>query len=259
MSGPSITDALAEAVAAIATERFPDGFLGVLRAVAGTDLCSAFAIGADGAPRYLFSAGRHPEIPDFAESASLAYARNHWQRDRATQRALTQAAGPVQIVRQAWNGITDPDYRRACYERGGIVERLTLYAGGRRPVFASAYRTRASGHSSPAEVEALGALAGLLIAMVNRHLDLAGRASEARPEPLPDLVRRLLDGGHALSEREAAVAAALHLGRTQREISDASGIALSSVITYRRRAYRKLGITDRHGLADILRGPDRPH
>jgi LuxR family transcriptional regulator, activator of tox operons len=257
MSAPA--DALAKAVAAIGTDGFPDRFLGVLRAVAGTDLCSAFEIAADGAPRYLFSAGRHPEIPDFAESASLAYARNYWQRDRATQRALTQAAGPVQIVRQAWNGITDPDYRRACYERGGIVERLTLYAGGRRPLFASAYRTRASGHSSPAEVEALGGLAGLVLAMLAKHLDMARRPAESRPEPLPEIARRLLDGGHALSEREAAVAAALHLGRTQREISAATGIAMSSVITYRRRAYRKLGVRDRRGLADILQALDRPH
>jgi DNA-binding CsgD family transcriptional regulator len=252
-------DALAAAVAAIGTDGFPERFLAVLAAVAGTDLCSAFEIGADGAPRYLFSAGRHPEIPDFAESASLAYARNYWQRDRATQRALMQAAGTAQLVRQAWNGITDPDYRRACYERGGIVERLTIYAGGRRPLFASAYRTRASGHSSPAEVEALGEAADLLVALLARHVDLVRRPGEPRPEPVSELVRRLLDSGHALSEREAAVAAALHLGRTQREISASTGIALSSVITYRRRAYRKLGVRDRRGLADMLLTLDRPH
>lgn len=255
----SLAAALAAAVAAIGSDAFPDRFLDVLRAAAGTDLCSAFAIDADGTPRCLFAAGTHRDIPDFAQSASLAYARSYWQRDRAMQRALAQAAGPVQIVRQAWNGITDPDYRRACYERGGIVERLTLYAGGSAPLFASAYRTRESGHSSPAEIEALGGLADLAMAMLARHVDMPRRPSEPVPEPLPELVRRLLDGGHALSEREAAVAAALHLGRTQREISAATGIALSSVITYRRRAYRKLGVRDRRGLADFLHALDRTH
>ena len=259
MTQRAINDALAAAVAAIGTEALPDRFLGMLRAMGGTDLCSAFEVGSDGAPRYLFSAGGHPDIPDFAESASLAYAREYWQRDRATQRARIQPSGTVQLVRQAWNGITDPDYRKTCYERGDVVERLTLYAGGERPIFASAYRTRASGHSSPAEVEELEAMAPLLMAILAKHLEVAQRGAVVHPEPLHELARRLLDSGHALSEREAAVAAALFLGKTQREISAATGIALSSVITYRRRAYRKLCVSDRRGLADFLRALDLRH
>lgn len=259
MTQRAINDALAAAVAAIGTEALPDRFLAMLRAIGGTDLCSAFEVGSDGAPRYLFSAGGHPDIPDFAESASLAYAREYWQRDRATQRARNQPPGTVQLVRQAWNGITDPDYRRICYERGGIVERLTLYAGGTRPLFASAYRTRASGHSSPAEVEALEGIAPLVMAMLAKHLETAQRPAESRTVPLHELARRLLDSGHALSEREAAVAAALFLGRTQRDISAATGIALSSVITYRRRAYRKLSVSDRRGLVDFLHELENRH
>jgi len=255
----STNNALAAAVAAIGTDGFAERFLAVLRATAGTDLCSAFELVEDGAPRYLFSAGRHPEIPDFAESASLAYARNYWQRDRTTQRALAQAAGSVQLVRQAWNGITDPDYRRICYERGGIVERLTLYAGGARPLFASAYRTRASGHSSPKEVEALEEMAPLVMAMLAKHLEMAQRPRDGQPAPLHEIAHRLLGCGHALSEREAAVVAALFLGRTQRDISANTGIALSSVITYRRRAYRKLRISDRRGLVDFLHALDHRH
>lgn len=258
MSAAALTDALAAAVASLGSDDFPDRFLAVLHALAGTDLCSAFELG-DGAPRYLFSAGRHPDIPDFAESASLAYARNYWQRDRATQRALAQAAGSVQIVRQAWNGIADPDYRRTCYERGGIVERLTLYAGGARPLFASAYRTRASGHSGAAEVEALEGAAPLVMALLAKHLETAQRPAEGQPAPLHEIARRFLDCGRALSEREAAVAAALFLGRTQRDISAATGIALSSVITYRRRAYRKLSVSDRRGLADFVQALDQRH
>lgn len=259
MTGRAINNALADAVAAIGTEALPDRFLAALRAIGGTDLCSAFEVGSDGAPRYLFSAGGHPDIPDFAESASLAYAREYWQRDRATQRALIQPASAVQLVRQAWNGITDPDYRKTCYERGGIVERLTLYADGARPLFASAYRTRASGHSSPAELEALEGAAPIVMAILGRHVEMTNRQAEARPAMPHELARRFLDCGRALSVREATVAAALLLGKTQREISAATGIALSSVITYRRRAYRKLCVSDRRGLADFLHALDQRH
>ncbi len=257
----SIMEALAGAVAALGGPDFGERLLGALHAIAGTDLCSAFAVGEDGALRYLFSAGLHPQIPDFAESASLAYARIYWRSDRTTRRTLARTGasdGTVHVIRQAWNGISDPDYRRACYERGGIVERLTLYGGGKRPLFASAYRIRGSGHSSPAELEALERAAPLLLALVARHAETSRAAAEP-PAPGGDLTRRLLACDRALSEREAAVAAALVAGRSQREIAQAAGVALSSVITYRRRAYRKLGVADRRGLAEFLDQHDRRH
>jgi len=242
--------ALAAAISAIGEPSFPDRLLALLRGLAGTDLCSAFAVGHDGSLRYLFAAGHHADIPDFAESASLAYASGYWQRDRTMRRALTGLGGGVHLIRQAWNGITDPDYRRACYERGGIVERLTLYAGGEPAIFASAYRSRASGHSSPAEVEALEKAAGIIMALVARHV----AASHDTGQPAAhDIAHRLLASQHRLSQREASVAAALSLGRTQREIAEATGVALSSIVTYRRRAYRKLGVSDRHEIAGLLR------
>src|SRR5690606_15243821 len=192
-----------------------------------------------GSLRSFFAARPHPAIPDSAESASLAKARSYWQRDRTTRRALAGLGGGVHLIRQAWNGIADPDYRRACYERGGIVERLTLYAGGGQPIFASAYRSRASGHSSPAEIEALEKAAGIVMALVARHV---AAARDAGQPALHDISHRLLACQHRLSAREASVAAALSLGRTQKEIAEAAGVALSSVVTYRRRAYRKLGV-----------------
>ena len=97
------------------------------------------------------------------------------------------------------------------------------------------------------------------MAILDRHLEIANRQAEARPAMPHELARRFLDCGRALSEREAAVAAALLLGKTQREISAATGIALSSVITYRRRAYRKLCVSDRRGLADFLPALDQRH
>ncbi|MEI9928104.1 MAG: LuxR C-terminal-related transcriptional regulator [Sphingomonas sp.] len=41
-------------------------------------------------------------------------------------------------------------------------------------------------------------------------------------------------------------------GLGQAEIGAEAGLALSSVITYRRRAYRKLGVADRRQLRGLL-------
>lgn len=244
------TPAWAAAVAAIGQDSFGDRLLAVLRAIASADLCSAFRIGPQGGLTCLLAAGRHPDIPDFAETASLAYAREFWRSDRISQQVLTQGRDTVRLVRQGWSAIADPDYRRTCYERGGIVERLTLYSAG---YMVSAYRGRESGHSTPAQVEALTAAADMVVALVIKHAEFSART--AIPVTATEAARQFMDCGRALSEREAVVAAGLMLGRSQKEISQATGLAVSSIVTYRRRAYRKLGVSDRHGLPQVL-APD---
>lgn len=242
---------LANAIAAIGDDAFPEKLLALFHGVSGADLCSAFEIGEDGELHFLFAAGHHPNIPSFAETASLAYARTFWRKDQTTRRALSAATGGVQLVRQAWNGIADSDYRRTCYERGEIVERLTLYAAGGRAIFASAYRTRQSGPSTAAEIEALEKAAPDILALIVKHVDVTSRAQFGHA-PLHEMSRILSERGK-LSAREAAVAAALLIGKSQAEIASETGVALSSVITYRRRAYRKLGVATRRDLQALIR------
>ncbi|MGK9052983.1 helix-turn-helix transcriptional regulator [Neorhizobium petrolearium] len=239
---------------------FPEKFLETLRGIAGTDFCSAFQAEEDGSLTYLFACGYHSTIPGFAERASLDYARRYWQRDRVTRQMLN--GGPahrkVQVVRQAWNGIRDPEYRRDCYERAHVLERLTIYHSDEPRIFASLYRTRESGPFPLATVERLEAVAPLLMAMVVKHVRLQARPQTAqlRP-PQQEIAGRLLQAGYALSGREAEVSAGLLLGRTHREISEKVGLALSSIVTYRQRAYRKLGVSDRRGLEALYEGISR--
>jgi len=72
------------------------------------------------------------------------------------------------------------------------------------------------------------------------------------------VVARLSQAGFSLSRREAEVLAGLLLGRTQSEISETTGVALSSIITYRRRAYRKLGVADQRELERLYHQLSRP-
>ena len=57
----------------------------------------------------------------------------------------------------------------------------------------------------------------------------------------PDLEARLRALCPALAAREVAVCGALLRGRTAAEVAAALGIRVSSVQTYRKRAYAKLG------------------
>jgi DNA-binding CsgD family transcriptional regulator len=243
--------AIAAAVSAVDEDNFPDKLLHAFRVIAGTDLCSAFRIEEDGSLRYLFAGGNHPAIPGFAEIASLDYARRYWQRDRVTRQMLATngTQHSLRVIRQAWNGITDPEYRRACYERAQIVERLTLYQVEESRIFASAYRTRTSGPSSSAEMERLEAYAPILIAAVAKHAGFRfGAMASVLHPPAQEVIGHLLNAGCSLSLREAEVSAGMLLGMTQKEISQDCGVAMSSIVTYRQRAYRKLGVANRRGL-----------
>jgi len=233
------------------TPEFTDAFVDWVRGAAGCDFCSAFLADDQRQLRYLLAGGQHPRIPGFAETASLDYAQRYWQRDRITQQMLASDgdAHAVHVVRQAWNTITDPEYRRACYERANVVERITVYATRRPRVFASAYWSRDSGPASREGAERLQAIAPLLIAVLVKHVALSsGTVAGPLFPPLQDVAARLSQAGFSLSRREAEVLAGLLLGRTQNEIAETTGVALSSIVTYRRRAYRKLGVADQREL-----------
>lgn len=84
----------------------------------------------------------------------------------------------------------------------------------------------------------------MLAAALRRHNELIERAAQVVPSPPHSvLFERACEWG--LSPREAEVAAGLAAGESQPDIAERCGLALSSVITYRRRAYQKLAVTDR--------------
>ncbi|MFV3075337.1 helix-turn-helix transcriptional regulator [Niveispirillum fermenti] len=239
---------LAGLVAAVGTPDFPARFLLSLRDLCGARLFSAFAPTGPGAPRALFAEGDCRAVPDFARSASQAYCGRFWRTDQAVRRAVPgRARGGVMVVRTRARDIADPDYRRTCYERGDIAERLSILSAGPRALVASGYRSSVDGEFQPADIERLEGAAPILMAALCRHVDLsANRPCDDTPETVADV---LLAAGVGLSLREAEVAANMILGRTQAEIGAATGLTLSSIITYRRRAYCKLGVMDKQDLA----------
>lgn len=238
---------IAELTAAIGAPEFPARFLTALAALSGSELCSAFAFEPEG-PRVLFAEGWLPAVPAFAQSASLEYAREYWRRDAVGRRLRARAAaGRIEVFRVTAGGIADAQHRRACYDRAGVGERLSICRSGAPALLASGYRTAAAGSYAIEEIERVEHFAPLLVSAIARHLELA------RGTPGPsETMRQLMTAGPGLTGREAQVAAGLLHGRSQAEIGEEAGLALSSIITYRRRAYRKLGVANRRQLRRLL-------
>lgn len=238
---------LAGMVTTVGAPEFPARFLATLEALCGARLFSAFCFQGAGAPRTLFAEGECRGVPDFAHTASTAYSRRYWRHDSDVRRA---GAG-VRIVRTCAGDIADTDYRRTCYENGGIGERLSIQAAGRHALIANGYRVVSDGAFRPGDIARLEDVAPLLMASLSRHVELS--ASRSGDETPAMVQQALLSANAGLSAREAEVAAGFILGRTQGEIVAETGLTLSSVITYRRRAYCKLGVMDKQELLAAYR------
>jgi DNA-binding CsgD family transcriptional regulator len=239
-----VAGVLADLVGAIGSPTFPARFLATMRVLAGVELCSVFRRDVARPMRLLFAESDMP-MADFPLRASLEYARNYWRSDhQVTRLSRSGRKGPL-VVRRRASEIADPAYRLACYDRAGVAERLSIVMPG---LVANGYRTAGSGPFSAADIERLQLYAGLLMAALERH--------ESATAPIfgeTALVQSLMGLQCGLSIREAEISAAMILGETQDEIATRTDLSHGSVVTYRRRAYGKLGVANRRDLLRLHR------
>ena len=174
-----------------------------------------------------------------AAHAAEGYMR-HYGED-ANFRILTAAREQgLCLTYQRADEIADLGYRRACYDRTGIADRLSLVrAGGRDRVALSLYRSRAAGPFAEGLREAAAGAFPLLLEVVDRHLaSLPPAAGDSVGEQEARLRRRF----PGLTPRECAVAARVLTGQSASRIAAELGIAESTVVTHRKRAYARIGV-----------------
>jgi len=134
------------------------------------------------------------------------------------------------------------------------LERLTVAAtdAGDR-LFLNLYRLEPSGQFTAEEVATIEALAPLLAALAAKHVGMLGMLlrSRDRGDRIAALAARLhaLDG--RLTRRETDVLARVLLGVTSDGIALDLGVGLNTVLTYRKRAYARLGVTSQAELFSL--------
>lgn len=250
-AGGSAAKALGDLVAAIGGPAFPACLFDALHILAGVELCSVFMRDAGKPLELIFASGESPQVPGFTWRASHAYARDFWRSDRQLSLLARVPAGTPLVVRRRAADIADPAYRGACYDQAKVIERVSILSQGRPCLMVNGYRTAGKAPFGPQDIACLEFYAALLTAALRQHL----RAGSS-PLPLFDeaaLTGRLCAPDCGLSAREAEVVAGLILGETQERIARAKRLSPATVITYRRRAYGKLGVSNRHDLMALHR------
>lgn len=153
----------------------------------------------------------------------------------------------IQRIRPA--DIESEGFRRRFFDQAGIVERVSIIQRG-----ATAWRVinvarhRSTGVFSDGELDALVGLACLVLPM----LPLNRRRAEAKMPCAAQIENRLEHLFPKLTQREQEVCARATMGMSVEATALDLGIAKTSVMTYRKRGYQRLGITSVHELCALV-------
>jgi DNA-binding CsgD family transcriptional regulator len=239
-------DIAADLIAAVGCSSFSDTLMRIGKNVMDADYCTLFAFSASREPVCLVATG--VEFPDAALRASQQYLHRHWRSD-----PLLQDSTPDdRKVHHVFSSEFTDTYRRECYDIPQISDRLTmLFREGPTTFRMSFYRYRKRCIFSEADSERLRVAARMLHEAAKRHFALSNGfgvdPSTGRPS-LQLMAERLAGSGAGLSDREVEVCARILIGMSTEGISSDLDIGLTSVVTYRKRAYAKLGTGNQNEL-----------
>jgi len=156
----------------------------------------------------------------------------------------------VALQRVRPSDIATPSFRRVFFDDAGIVERISVIQRGQdawRGI--NIARHTSDGQCSDEEIGALIGLACLVLPMLplNRH-----RKSTAQPLAIAELEERFAVRCPRLTKRELQVCARAASGMSVEVTAHDLGIAKTSVLTYRQRAYQRLGVTSPLALCALV-------
>lgn len=199
----------------------------------GTDQIMVFDLGPEAATCLL---SRNFSRLGLGGLLAARYLDGWWRDDPLRPELAAVPEGEIRLRRMQDFAAAMPEaYRRELFERPGLAGKTALLAAGRRRRLVINFY-----HARPPERED-GDLLRLVARLLLRHFD--GPAAAPYPPPLA-----------ALSERERAVCLGILGGEKAEAIAGRLGVSPATVVTYRKRAYEKLGIAARGELFAICRG-----
>ena len=211
-----------------------DGFAPALSALVAeldTDQIMIFAL-ADNHARCLLS--RHFSRSALAGRLAARYLDGWFRADPLLPELLALPPGEVRLRRMAdFADRMTPEYREIFFQGPGLAGKTTLLAAGRTlRLMVNLYQGR------PGAPACDGDLARLVGRLALLHFDRL--EDRGLPPPLT-----------ALSHRERAVCLGILAGKKAETIAGELGLGATTVVTYRKRAYDKLGIASRAALFAI--------
>lgn len=234
-------------MAGIGTPDFAKGLLCAIQTLLPCSHCTVFALEDTGAVTAVSVASLHGET---ASATARLYIEKGFNRNDVNMRWLASKKTPkreqVWMYMQKEEDVANPEYRRLCYTENGIRERIALtflFVDGRRMIV-SFYRNLSLARFTESDCETLLHLAPLIGAALKAHIRLTRRFLRG------SLLHQRIFAN--LSGRERQVVSYVLAGRTMKEVAAQLGLSQTTVLTYRYRAFRTLGIRTHHELLALL-------
>ena len=236
MLDPNISAALIDAAH---SARFATLVLQSAHSLAGVDEVFAYRAENGCRPEQLLSSS---VLADAPTRASL-YSERFYRHDPAG-RALKPSAGRGFFERVASEQIGPREYRAICFERPRFVEKLCYgWRDRERSLVLSFYRR---GDRGAPTGDRLSALATVVLGLLARRQSVIALSLRMRLE------RHIALRHPQLTLRERQVCALTLAGSTSEEAASELGIRQATVLTYRQRAYRRLGFGDIRDFLETL-------
>lgn len=191
--------------------------------------------------------------PACAEDTAYVYLGGYYNADPTGQIRTEKIASSrrLYLQRQRAEDIANPDYRASCYEKPGIVDRLSLFqhVDPDTWIAINLYRDASQGHFDGSEYTHLVTVAPILTSSADKHRQLVAKKTDTKCEGLREqssgvrtLQQRLAAFSPTLSAREFEVCSRILLGLSAKEIARQLGVAPTTVAQHRKNAYAKLAV-----------------
>lgn len=245
-------DGFEQAVLHVGRPAFPDALMAHLRRVAAVDHCMVFAFANDRDAQCLLTAGDITIGDDLGSAYAGHFHANDPNKEVIFQRPCDTDAVLMPFVERR---MYRRDYRKLFFDDSGIVDKFAtaLWHEG-ICIYANFYRLEAGGRYTERQVDALNRASPKVVAAITRHCQLM---MEAQSRHRSDGAGLLADAFakpplDALTSRERDICTNILQGLSSEAIAGKLGISLNSVLTYRRRAYQRLGISSQNELFSLV-------
>lgn len=240
------------AVRSTGTAGATSAFFEMVSAVAPICELTGWVWPAPGNPRLIVHTGR---VAGSSERIRR-YISRYFTFDPAYQLTRTTAHSEWINLRVRPGNISDYQYLNDCYLGPAVVEKLTVARWAENGWFVlSLYKDSHWGCFSKEEQEGIASLSHLLLPLLRKHYELTAESPNLgtrRRARIEELTQRMASLNAKLTTRECAVCARTAVGFTAKTTAQELGIKVSSVLTYRRRAYERLSISSGYELAALL-------
>lgn len=241
---------LCNLIDALGTLRFEESMLSLAQQTIGCTHLSAFSMSRARLPRLLIAAngGKTPS----ARRIASKYMREYWPLDPANRIiAAEPRIGQGATIRMLPQEVENALYRRDCYLSASLVDRISIVkCQADEIVRLNFYRNKAQGRFADSDLNVISQFANILVQTISKHDTI--RPSLNGEDRYRQYCGRLAVAAPQLTEREIQVCAGIVRGLSSEAIASLLRLSINTILTHRRRAYAKLGISSQNELSHML-------